>query len=191
MQRKKCDLCGRKDGLIEVHVYYEQKPQKLSLCTSCAIKILEDNPSKERELSALMEKGGQAVFQMITEMRSLLSEIASQIHTIETQRAKKVTKQCLCGLTQEDFKENGYLGCPWCYETFKENIHSLLVDIERSSTHKGIIPPRYTYLMVIQKEIDYLRRRLKHLISQEAYEEAAKVHRRLKRILCKTEWNTL
>ncbi|MCX7882752.1 MAG: hypothetical protein N2314_05985 [Brevinematales bacterium] len=187
MQKKQCDLCGRQDGVFEVHVYRENKPQKMSLCTRCAMKLLENNPKVGKEMSMLLERGGQEIFQMISEVRSLLGEIASQIHTIETQRAQSSEVHCRCGLTYEEFKENGYLGCPWCYETFRETVKEMILDIERGSVHRGMIPPRYTYFLVVQKEIEYLKRRLRHLLAKEAYEEAAKVHKKLKRILGKHE----
>jgi len=187
MPRKTCDLCGREEGVIEVHVYKEDRPTTMFLCTRCAMKLLENNPRVGKDMALLLEKGGQEVFHMISEVRSLLGEIASQIHTIETQRSQPSTKRCVCGLTYEEFKESGYLGCPWCYETFRSSIDEMLTDIERSMHHRGMIPPRHTYFLVVQKEIAYLRRRLERLLSQEAYEEAARVHKRLKRILGKHE----
>ncbi|MFN3660077.1 MAG: hypothetical protein ACK4TN_02435 [Brevinematales bacterium] len=191
MKKKRCDLCGKQDGIFEVHVYQDDKPQKLFLCTRCAMKLLENNPKVGKEMSMLLEKGGQEVFQMISEVRSLLGEIASQIHTIETQRSQKEKVRCRCGLTYDEFKESGYLGCPWCYETFRGTIQEMVLDIERGSVHRGMIPPRYTYFLMVQKEIDYLKRRLRHLLAQEAYEEAARVHRRLKRMLGKQHWDSV
>lgn len=183
MQKKSCDLCGKQEGLFEVHIYRGNDPQKMSLCTRCAMKLLENNPKVGKEMSLLFEKGGQEIFQMIYEVRYLLEAIASQIHTIETQRVKDEQVRCLCGLTYEEFKEGGYLGCPWCYETFKQLVREMILNIERGTVHRGMIPPKYTYLLIVKKEIDYLKRQLRRLLAQEAYEEAAKVHKRLKQIL--------
>ncbi len=191
MQKKRCELCGRQEGIIEIQVYRDNKPKMLSLCTSCAMKLLENHPEGKDDISALLEKGGEEMFQMIFEVRSLLGEIVSQIHTIETQRARTSQVQCSCGLTYEEFKETGYLGCPWCYDTFKTAIHEMLVDIERGTVHRGMIPPKHVYFLLVQKEIAYLQRRLKHLISREAYEEAARVQKRLRRIQGKTQWDNL
>jgi len=185
MQKRRCDLCGQQKGGIEIQVYRDQKPQKLFLCTECALKLLENNSFSKDQTLKLVEANGNEVFQMITEMRSLLSEIASQIHAIETQKSTPTQKQCLCGLTYEEFKESGYLGCPWCYETFREDVDNLLHEIERGCLHRGMIPQRYTYLLIVQKELDYLKRQLQRFVAQEAYEEAARVQRKIKRILSK------
>jgi protein arginine kinase activator len=45
-----------------------------------------------------------------------------------------------CGLTVQQFKNTGRLGCPRCYETFRTDLVPLLQRVHESSQHKGRLP---------------------------------------------------
>ena len=49
-----------------------------------------------------------------------------------------------CGYSFEDFKETGFLGCPFCYEYFSPEIKEYLSKIHYSFVYKGKFPKRFS-----------------------------------------------
>lgn len=107
-----------------------------------------------------------------------------------------------CGLTVQQFKNTGRLGCPRCYETFRNDLVPLLQRVHESSQHKGRLPgamqqpaaeaapsepaPKPAKAQAAQKKsardalVD-LRKRLEDAVRGERYEEAARLRDELRR----------
>lgn len=45
-----------------------------------------------------------------------------------------------CGTTLSSFYDTGMLGCPYCYEEFKNEITNTLVEIQNKTYHVGKTP---------------------------------------------------
>ena len=45
-----------------------------------------------------------------------------------------------CGMTTQQFKNTGRLGCPRCYENFRGDLVPLLQRVHEASQHKGRLP---------------------------------------------------
>ena len=105
-----------------------------------------------------------------------------------------------CGMTYEDFKKIGRLGCADCYNAFQEHLGPLLKRIHGSNQHTGktinapsmSLKPSPSPAPTQQKslpaakatksapvpagtDLETLRAKLKKAILSEAYEEAAKL----------------
>ncbi|MCL2527412.1 MAG: UvrB/UvrC motif-containing protein [Defluviitaleaceae bacterium] len=80
-----------------------------------------------------------------------------------------------CGLSYEEFKASGKLGCEACYQAFPKEIVALFKSVQSSSHHEGKFPKRFGTQMRQQREVDKLRTCLKSAIENENYEEAAKI----------------
>ena len=104
---------------------------------------------------------------------------------------KKNTLKCdNCGLTYEEFIENGKFGCENCYEAFNEKINYLVKNLHGTSSHVARKPK---YLkennMEINKEetkenskIEKLKKELNQAVKEERYEDAAKIRDQIKEI---------
>ena len=106
-------------------------------------------------------------------------------------RAEREQKKCGCGTTFYDISKNGKMGCPDCYETFKNEISSILKKINGAKTHTGRGPERLKHGKVEAKktekveinEVDTetkLRKQLEEAIKCENFEEAAKIRDQIK-----------
>lgn len=99
-----------------------------------------------------------------------------------------------CGLSQKDFRKSGRLGCRDCYETFKHLISPVLADIQAGTVHQGKAPskagkrgnksPSQT---LKQKKLDKAKKTelegdLKDAITEERYEDAAKIRDQLREL---------
>lgn len=83
-------------------------------------------------------------------------------------------KSCkYCGLSYDDFKENGRLGCSGCYESFSKELAALVRRMHGRTQHIGKVPERKKAEVFREKELLVLKRELRKLIGEEKYEEAA------------------
>ena len=158
------------------------KTEEKGLCSTCAIKYLE-NKDAVKNLCFVDQK----LMTVIEEMRDLLSGIISNISEISIMMQEKEnpnSKKCEnCGITFDNFRETGYLGCPYCYHSFNEQIKEFILEIERGSIHKGKMPKKYAELFLLKKEITYLKNQLKKLVLDENYEKADKIKRKLEKLI--------
>jgi len=87
-----------------------------------------------------------------------------------------------CGLTYEGFKSSGKLGCSDCYNAFRNQLINLFKNVHGSAVHTGKLPLRGGAQLTKVREVERLRDRLKKLVGDEEFEEAAKVRDKIKEL---------
>ena len=85
-----------------------------------------------------------------------------------------------CGMTVEQFKSSGKLGCSDCYATFKNEMEALLKNVQGSTKHEGKYPKRSGVEMRKKRETESLRAQLNKAVADENFEEAARLRDRIK-----------
>ena len=93
-------------------------------------------------------------------------------------------KKCsLCALTFDEILKMGKVGCPECYNTFREELKDTIRSIHGITKHTGLTPsgitPCETKNAKVSEE-DLLRERLNEAIMTENYEEAAVLRDKIK-----------
>lgn len=94
----------------------------------------------------------------------------------------------VCNMTYDEFLDTGKFGCENCYEVFKSKVNPLLGKIHGINQYKGRKalqsekPGTQQNIKQENSEIEQLKERLKQLIKEENYEEAAKVRDEIKKI---------
>jgi protein arginine kinase activator len=83
-------------------------------------------------------------------------------------------------MSYRDFARAGRLGCARCYEVFEDRLEPLLRRIHGSDTHVGKAPVGTGERARIRRELEDLRKQLSRAVSQEAYEEAARIRDKIK-----------
>ena len=81
-----------------------------------------------------------------------------------------------------EFRSDGRLGCPADYEVFRAGLLPILQRIHRATRHVGKVPRRLPRAKGAQLELAQLRRKLQQAVTEEAYEEAARIRDRIKEI---------
>ena len=87
-----------------------------------------------------------------------------------------------CGFTQADFKKLGRLGCPVCYETFKDVLGPMLESMHKGTTHVGKVPRTALNRMSLNDRLSKLEGELSEAIKTERYEEAARFRDEISRV---------
>lgn len=109
----------------------------------------------------------------------LFNSFFTKVKTNE--KANSPAKKCsLCALTFNDILSMGKVGCPECYNTFKEELLDTIRSIHGTAKHVGLTP---SGTAVVKKELteeEILRDKLAEAIKTENYEEAAAIRDKIK-----------
>lgn len=158
-----CELCKQGQATVHLTEIVNDQMSELHLCEACA-----------------NQKGAQVESHF--GLSDLLSGLADYS---KTQEPEDVTaKACtMCGMTYEDFRKVGRLGCAECYTTFRRSLGNLLKRIHGSPVHVGKSPVRLIKSSKVAKsELLELKRKLDRAITNEAFEEAAKLRDQIRRL---------
>lgn len=85
-----------------------------------------------------------------------------------------------CGMTLEEFRKKGRLGCARDYEVFQHHIGELLERIHGARAHVGRTPGDDQADVERFERVHSLRQRLEEAIREEAYESAARLRDEIK-----------
>lgn len=155
-----CDCCDQKATVFLTQIKGD-KMQKINLCEECSRKQGVTDPT------------GFA-------LADLLTGIGSEK---PVRRAKPNDLACPeCGFTLTDFKKTGRLGCPTCYEVFRENIMSLLGSMHRGTRHAGKVPSRFSPETPTAALLEALNDELELAVAAENYEKAAQLRDQIARL---------
>ena len=153
-----CDVCQKNSATVHLTEIINEKVVEMHVCQPCA-------KSKAQELNEQLNisdfLGGLAA----------MSELG--IH-------KQSLKCSVCGLSYDEFKKNGRLGCSRCYVTFRQQLLPFLKRIHGLIKHTGKTPFDLDKEVTVQVELKELSKRLERAVQLEEYEEAAKLRDEIK-----------
>ena len=114
-------------------------------------------------------------------VKKTMGEIWKLLQLSAQQTRKKSGVACPdCGMTLEEFRKKGRLGCAKDYEVFKGHILELLERVHGSRAHVGRLPGTSAAEVERQKRMNDLRHELEVAIREEAYENAARLRDEIK-----------
>ena len=155
----KCQKCAKQATLHITEVVSEDQFEELHLCEECANKYLYEP-----------QKGSPA-------KGALTAQPESEEITALNQR------ECpQCGIKFVEFRNSGRLGCPHDYQEFHDELIRLLENIHGETRHCGKTPRRLPQNKQTQSELIQLRKQLHQAVTKEAYEEAACLRDRIRKL---------
>jgi len=169
-----CEKCGLKEAQFTVVEVVSGHRHTHELCEICA-----------EELS--LGLGEQA--ESITSQETGVKE--EQTAQAPTAVRKRIIKELICpgcGLTYEEFLNTARFGCPECYRAFKENLIVLFKDVQGFTKYMGHQYTRDQKTVQLLHEKFKLEKTLSELISEERFEEAAKIRDRINQINKELGW---
>jgi protein arginine kinase activator len=153
----KCQKCTKAATLHITEVLGDEQFEELHLCEECANKYLYEPQQKGKGEAGLADKGDDA------------NELNQ--------------RECpVCGIKFVEFRNSGRLGCPHDYEEFREELTPLLENIHGETKHCGKTPRRQPEAKQAQSELIQLRKLLHQAVNKEAYEEAANLRDKIKKL---------
>ena len=155
-----CDICGKNKATVHLTEIINEKVVEMHICQACA-------QSKAEELN---------------EQLNISDFLGGLVETGKFKKKESLVKCASCGLSYEEFKKKGRLGCGSCYVTFRQQLLTLLKKIHSSVSHAGKIPLGVHKRILPKAKNEELRERLDRAIKLEDYEEAARLRDEIKRI---------
>ena len=153
-----CDICHKNNATVHLTEIINERVVEMHICQACA-------QSKANELNKHLNISG------------FLGSLADMIGSPSRESPLKCSS---CGLSYEEFKKKGRLGCGNCYVAFRKLLLPLLKKVHSATQHTGKIPVHIDKKVSRQLKIKDLQKRLQRAIQLEEYEEAAKLRDQIK-----------
>jgi len=162
----KCDYCNKPAVVHEVTVRNGVK-KEVHLCEDHAAEAGVNMP------------GEQPINKLLTQF--VISQESDQPKQHSRRSTARAQRRCSeCGMTFDEFRKKGVLGCPQCYESFESSLGPLIERTQSGATHHvGKAPKRAGHSIDRQLERRRLIKELDDAVNAEQYERAAKIRDRL------------
>jgi len=158
-----CQVCGEREATFHSKEMINGQVKELHLCEICA-----------------KEKGLSETFFMPS---FSLSNLMAGLTELEVPLSQETSVSCPhCGLSYEDIKRTGKIGCGSCYQALKEYLTPLLERIQGKVRHFGKVPRRGKVKDQRERRIYELRKELEKLVRKEEYERAAELRDEIRRL---------
>lgn len=163
----KCNRCG-KDAVYHSTLIVNGVSQTTNLCRECAIKegVFNNQPANIFD----------DMFAKFADMLPF-DKVADVVCPV-------------CKTSLREFKTTGLLGCPNCYDAFREEISNIIKRIAPFEKHKQeAVKPIKTVKKRLTKEekIAELRKDMSLAVQEERYEDAAKIKKQIQKLEAENE----
>ena len=158
-----CDICGKNEATIHSEEITEKGSVKIHLCADCLAK----NPmTGALAFSALIFLGGEKK-----------SNPGAKDETSSPPPASCSS----CGWDSTQLKHTGRMGCPECYDSFREIIEPALTTMHHGVRHTGKRPlgQEISENDELRMRMATLRHELGSCVKEENYEQAAVLRDRI------------
>lgn len=121
-----CDNCGKREANVKYTENINGRRKELNLCEECSRKL----------------GIGQMDFSMPVDFSSFLGGFLNELGSSNFMPMFNTTKELNCNNCNTNFDNiinTGMLGCPECYDTFSDEIDSILKRLQGSNRHVGRI----------------------------------------------------
>jgi protein arginine kinase activator len=164
-----CQVCQKSPATVHVTEIAEtpgkdgnagsREVSEQHLCEACAAKV--DLP-----VTPGVVKSAQDIWKLLQ---------------ISAQQTKKRGPACPeCGMSLDELRKKGRLGCARDYEVFKSHIGDLLERVHGARAHVGRVPGTTEEESLRSQRLTLLKQKLEDAIRSEAYESAARLRDEIK-----------
>ncbi|MFI5368947.1 MAG: UvrB/UvrC motif-containing protein [Spirochaetia bacterium] len=157
----KCEICGLKDAVIHIRQIQKDLVHELHICEECA-----------QEKGLIREEDSELP------IANLLSGLLEGKDVTGAADVKDVCPRC--GLKASEFRKQGKLGCPECFQAFEKDVRAIVSQMAARPRHTGKLPRTLVVEHAAAAEGEGLREELREAVEQEDYELAAQLRDRLR-----------
>lgn len=170
-----CDICKKREATIFITEIINGEKKALHLCFECATNLGLKGILKELNIPY----DENIIKKFLSLMPGFIDEVKDE-------------KVCnICGTKFEEFKKSGFLGCSNCYNTFKDDLRPIILNLHGSMKHTGKRKgEKFTPKTTIDEKIKKLKKELEYAIEEERYEDAAKIRDKIKELLSNVKNNS-
>lgn len=159
-----CQQCQKREANVHFTQIINGKRVEMYLCGKCADERGQFSFSPQLDLGDFLWNfsgfGGNAGYAQVGQPKEV--------------RCKT------CGMSFNDFRKTGKLGCANCYDIFRQNLDPILRRLHGSTKHTGKIPDAASNRIRTSDELEKLREKLTAAVHSEEYEKAAELRDRIR-----------
>jgi protein arginine kinase activator len=164
MDLKLCDDCKVNQATIHLTQIINNEVTVRHLCEVCA---------KKKGISIVIDEDKVSL--------SHDSEEKKPERQSESFQEKKLVCS-KCQMVYDEFREKGWLGCPYCYSSFEKEIDKLLIQVHGTCHHKGKHYRAVSGALPDTDDLVFLRKELDNAIRNEKFERAAAIRDKINSI---------
>jgi len=168
-----CEKCRKNEAKVNLITVMNGQKHEVWLCENC-VKDIANIPF----LNSMAQNINLPLQGMLTE---ILSSTDSNKTNIDNNKIKEIVCSS-CGLTYNEFKRSGKLGCSDCYKDFKVVLEPRIKSLQAGIKHVGKIPKVKGRELVQRRKLKDLKEEMQKLIVDEEYERAAIVRDEIKKL---------
>ncbi|MDA1043735.1 MAG: UvrB/UvrC motif-containing protein [Verrucomicrobia bacterium] len=151
-----CAICKKQEANVSLKHFVEGVNKELNVCQACA------------------EKHGLGRQLPLPVLTDFLFGVSVQAESPDSEGQNVCPT---CHLHSRDLQKTSLLGCADCYDTFSDDVQSLLDSLQPSKQHLGKVPESAR-----RSHADYLESTLQTVAAQGNFERAAVIRDRIREI---------
>ena len=163
-----CEKCNKNPATLHMQQFINGTKTEIHLCQECSFKI-DTNFSYEHLFQGILD-AIQSKY-----LNQGKDSAGNGIGGAGLQNMAAAPSCAKCGMSYDEFKNVGKLGCEACYQAFDKEINALFKNVQGSTRHEGKYPQRTGVLLRQKRRADELRADLKKAVEEENFEEAARL----------------
>ena len=184
-----CDKCNKNEANVKYTEIINGEKKEMMLCEECSHKLGLDNVSFNMPIDFSSFFGGLLEDEMYNEQEFM--PLFQKVKELKCDN---------CNMTYDEFVNQGKFGCPECYKVFSGKIDNILNRLHGSNKYLGRKALQSNVDKNTEKnkdsikeetkrtensensKLEKLQKDLKKAISEERYEDAAKIRDEIKKI---------
>lgn len=168
-----CEKCKKNEAKINLVTVVNGQKHEIWLCETC-VKDISSIPF----FSSIGQDVNLPFQGMLTE---ILSSVDKNKIDIDNNKIKELVCSN-CGVTYDEFKKTGRLGCSACYSEFKVVLDPRIKSLQAGVRHIGKIPKMKGKELAKRRRLKDLKEEMQKLILAEEYERAAIARDEIKKL---------
>lgn len=168
-----CEKCKKNEAKINLVTVVNGQKHEIWLCETC-VKDISSIPF----FSSIGQDVNLPFQGMLTE---ILSNVDKNKVDIDNNKIKELVCSN-CGVTYDEFKKTGRLGCSVCYSEFKVVLDPRIKSLQAGVKHIGKIPKMKGKELAKRRRLKDLKEEMQKLILDEEYEKAAMARDEIKKL---------
>jgi protein arginine kinase activator len=166
-----CERCKKNDATFHLTEIIKDVKSEVHLCETCAREV-----------------GFNA---KLSNFNFSMPEMLSFLDLAEIEGSSRDSQCKSCGFMYRDYSRTGRLGCPDCYEAFRESLTPFIVGFHGEMHHRGK-SPRYSADSFKEDvappagsrgTLEELTAMMEAAVAEERYEDAAVIRDRLREMM--------
>ena len=175
-----CEACQQNLATVHLTEIIQKTKKETHLCETCA---QDKGVTYSTDFSVKDFLGGLSKKSTSEPAESAPKQAAAAPVAPAVPKAEAPVPCPSCGITFQEFRQSGRLGCYRDYEHFEPSLLPLLRKIHNDTTqHTGRVPSQIGERMDRARQISDLRAKLEQAVSREHYERAAELRDSIRQI---------